>query len=132
AGVEATLTIEQGPSRGSLTLFPGQTATLGGAPGCELALGGPEVAPRHVSVALDERALWVMDLGAPGGSTLEGERLVPHQAVAAFPGDALALGGHQLRITLLGRGVRARKRAPRQLSDPAVPPGELELVRELG
>ncbi len=131
--MEAQLTVEAGPSAGgALSLAPGQSGAIGQGPGAHLVLRDPALGPQHVAAKLEAEGLLLMDLGHPAGSFLNDERLPPRAAVEAFGGDALRVGSHLLRVTLLGRGVRGRRRAPRRLEDPVVPREEFELLRELG
>ena len=101
--MEAQLSVEEGPTAGGFhSLQPGDYCVLGQGPDAQLVLRDPALGPRHAAVKLDERGLWVMDLGCPAGTFLNQERLTPQAPVEVFPGDALALGSHLIRITLLG------------------------------
>jgi serine/threonine protein kinase len=131
--VEAQLTVESGPSGRSVhTLVPGQTLTLGSDPGTQVVLNDPSVAPEHAAVRLDDKGLWVVDLGSPGGCRLNEVPLRPRVPAEAFGGDALRLGAHVIRLTLLGRGARTRRRAPSGSAQPLLSAHEFELVRVLG
>jgi hypothetical protein len=65
---------------------------IGRDPGGDLVLDHPSVGERHGLVQFDEREAWYTDLGAPGGTALQGRRLAPHAPLRLEPGAVLSLG----------------------------------------
>lgn len=51
------------------------TFSIGSATDNDLVLNDPAVAPHHLQIVSNERGSQVLDLGSPGGTTLDGERL---------------------------------------------------------
>jgi hypothetical protein len=91
---------------------------LNGAPGLDLASqeNGPRrMAGRQARFRCSGDALTLFDLGSPGGTFVNKERLAPFQPRALKPGDVIQMAGVQLRVE---RGQAAPAPAPR----PAVAP----------
>lgn len=73
-----------------------RTYRLGSAPTSDLRL--PGAAEEHTRVAVRNSRLSVMDLGAPGGTRLDGRALQPHRSVSWPPMAVLEVAGHRLCV----------------------------------
>jgi ABC-type multidrug transport system ATPase subunit/pSer/pThr/pTyr-binding forkhead associated (FHA) protein len=82
---------------------PGQPITLGSAPGCDVAIEYPDVAPLHAELReAPDGSMWVRDLGASAGTFIDG----PHFRVTEArlqPNSLLLLGGFPLPMPLVRR-----------------------------
>jgi Protein kinase domain/FHA domain len=108
--VEAQLQVEAGAGAGEvLVVQVGETALVGSGPGVNLVLRDPGLAPRHAAFRMSEDGLEVIDLGAPGGTRVNGSPLAVRVPTAVESGDLIELGGHGLRALVMGR--RRRRRA---------------------
>lgn len=51
------------------------------------------MSPRHLEFSLQDRTVWVRDLGTTHGSQLDGEDLPPRRLVCLKPGARLRVAG---------------------------------------
>jgi serine/threonine protein kinase len=129
--VEVQLRVEQGAQPGQVfALIEGSTSWVGSAPGAQVRLADPAVAPQHAAIKVAGGEVKLVDLGAPGGSHLNGDPLTPQQPVAVGGGDSLAIGGHVLRFNILG-APRRRARTQR-LGAGLLPELDFEIVGQIG
>lgn len=78
---------------------------------CERVIEDPSVSRRHLRVAVKEGALFVEDLNSLNGTLLDGDALIPFQAMAAAPGQVLILGRVYLEVREL-QGAAAGRSPP--------------------
>jgi hypothetical protein len=83
------IVIESGPAQGAAAEVTGQLL-IGSDPACDLTVQAPDVAPRHAVARASDGILTLMDLGAPTGTFINGERLDGSRALA--PGDRIRIG----------------------------------------
>lgn len=106
-----------------LALPAGETVAgnaLKGAAGLDLSgqeSGPRRMAPRQARFQCKADALTLLDLGSPGGTFVNRERLAPFQPRALRPGDVIQMAGVQLRVER-GTGPPAASTA----APPARPP----------
>lgn len=65
----------------------------------DIVLIGDGVSAQHARLTVHGGAVMVEDLDAPGGTRVNGERIPPNFPVALYPGDQVAFGQVQLRLT---------------------------------
>ena len=132
ANAEAPAEGPAGPSKNSLYLIaldggiPGEMTlleigsnTIGRDNQNTVLLPDPSVSRQHASVRVDPDGLvWITDLGSTNGTTLNGQRLSPHQPVGLRDGDRLAFGPD--RIFKLVRTDPLDERHHRQMFERAV------------
>ena len=80
------IVIESGPAQGAAAEVTGQLQ-IGSDAACDLSIQAPDVAPRHAVARAADGILTLMDLGAPTGTFINGERLNGSRALA--PGDRI-------------------------------------------
>lgn len=69
----------------------------------DIVLIGEGVAARHATVTTRGEQVLVEDLGTPGGTFVNGERIPPRFPVAVYEGDTVGFGGVRLRLERGGR-----------------------------
>jgi hypothetical protein len=79
--------------------LPAGRTTIGRARDNSLVVNQPLVSRHHAAVQLEGQRCSVMDLGSSHGTTLNGQRLLPHRPYALRAGDVLALAGQASFIT---------------------------------
>jgi pSer/pThr/pTyr-binding forkhead associated (FHA) protein len=72
--------------------------TVGRAPTGDIMIIGNGVATHHARIETEPNAVYVIDLGTPGGTMVNGERIPPHLRVALYHGDTVAFGEVYLRL----------------------------------
>jgi pSer/pThr/pTyr-binding forkhead associated (FHA) protein len=72
--------------------------TVGRAPTGDIMIIGNGVATHHARIETEPNAVYVIDLGTPGGTMVNGERIPPHLRVALYNGDTVAFGDVFLRL----------------------------------
>jgi hypothetical protein len=94
---------------------------LNGSPGLDLAdqegAAPRRMAARQARLQCSAEALTLFDLGSPGGTFVNRERVVPFQPRPLRDGDVLQLASVQLRVTS-GNGNRASQAPPAAASRP--------------
>ena len=93
--VRCQLVVVDGADRGRACALGAAAATIGTAPGCELALSDDRVSARHFSVEASESRFVVRDLGSTNGTWYEGSRITE---VTVPAGSTLLAGRTALRI----------------------------------
>jgi FHA domain len=96
------IVIESGPAQGEAAEVAGQLQ-IGSDPACDLSIQASDVAPRHAVARASDGILTLMDLGAPTGTFINGERLNGSRALA--PGDRIRIGQSTLVVSLEGPGA---------------------------
>ena len=97
-----TLTVAQ-PGQGSprdaqlAVAEVGRRYTIGRAPGCDLVLADPSVAPEHLLVRRDYRGVSVVDLGSPHGLYINDRYAAEERGLR--DGDLLQVGKITLRFS---------------------------------
>ena len=66
--------------------------TIGSAPGNQVVLNDPSVAPRHAEIRPEEQGYSITDLGSASGTFLNEERLVPHEPRLLLQGNVVRIG----------------------------------------
>jgi len=79
-----------GADLGRTLLLRPDAHELGRAPGCALRLTDPAVSRRHLSLTVQGERVAVEDLGTPGGTRINGQRLRGPRALV--PGDLVGVG----------------------------------------
>ena len=100
-----------------------QPSTLwaGSDPACALRLRGPGIAPRHLRLDVAEDGRYgIVDLGAPAGTRLNGERVVT--AGPLGPQDVVWIGEVELRIVADSNPVAAVEVEPPRAIERQQPP----------
>jgi pSer/pThr/pTyr-binding forkhead associated (FHA) protein len=108
------IVIESGPAEGEAAEVTGQLL-VGSDASCDLPIQAPDVAPRHAVARAAGGILTLMDLDAPAGTFINGERLQGTRALA--PGDRIRIGESTLVVSLEGPGSVVQPTA-----DTPVPP----------
>jgi hypothetical protein len=111
-----SLEVVRGADVGRRFALPGGETVAGnalnGVPGLDLApqeSGPRRMAARQARFQCAADALTLFDLGSPGGTFVNRERLVPFQARSLRPGDVIQMAGVQLRVE---RGLVTAAPAP--------------------
>ena len=94
---------EQELARSDLGLAVGRHPAL-----CERVIEDPSVSRRHLRVAVKEGARFGEDVNSLNGTLLDGDALIPFQAMAAAPGQVLILGRVYLEVREL-QGAAAER-----------------------
>jgi pSer/pThr/pTyr-binding forkhead associated (FHA) protein len=106
---EATLEFLNGPSRSTRWPVHRVMSLLGSASGCKLRLADPSVSRFHASLVRTPGGLWVVDLLAQSGITVNS---VPVRFSRLEDGDVLEIGRYQIRVQCGSRGQDAGNRSP--------------------
>ena len=117
-----------GPTTGVTLSLTRQHQLVGSADGCDIRLPGAHVGPQHAVLTNRDGHTWVRDLGTPGGTFVNGQRLggVPHPLRR---GDVVVFGTVALRLAAEPHTALTR---PVPVVAPAVgPPGWDVLLDEL-
>lgn len=122
-----TLEVVRGADPGRrYPLPPGETtagnAANNGTPGLNLApqeSGPRRMAARQARFLCRDDELALTDLGSPGGTFVNRQRLVPFQPRRLAPGDIIQMAGVQLRVA---RGTTATEPAPAPPPPAPTPP----------
>ena len=96
--VPALIGLGPGPCTGVRMLLDLPQQVVGRSPGCEIRLAEAQVAARHAVLTHRDGRTWVRDLGSPGGTFLNGQRL-GGTAQPLRPGDVVVFGTVALRLT---------------------------------
>jgi hypothetical protein len=112
------IVIESGPAEGEAAEVTGQLL-VGSDASCDLPIQAPEVAPRHAVARAAGGILTLMDLDAPAGTFINGERLQGARALA--PGDRIRIGESTLVVSLEGPGAVVQPAAADESVPPVVP-----------
>lgn len=116
------LQVTDGQDRGARFGLLGSEATIGRGPTMDLVLTDPAVSECHAVLRIDGDRLTVTDLGAGGGTRVNG---VPRSGpVALSPGDRIGIGDTELTVVWTPAGAvapRTREEPPPpQPAEPAV------------
>lgn len=110
-------------------LTPGETVAgnaLNGLPGLDLApqegTSPRRMAPRQARFQCIADALLISDLGSPGGTFVNRERLAPFQPRSLSPGDVIQLASVQLRVERPAANGPAPTAAPPPPPSRSAPP----------
>lgn len=90
------------PGRPARQVALDRPLVLGSGPDADLAVQDPEVAPRHCEIGEARGAAILRDLGAPGGTLVNGRPVA--SARLLHPGDALTLGATTVTVTAAPAG----------------------------
>jgi hypothetical protein len=110
------LKVTAGQDRGARFGFPGAEATIGRGPTMDLVLTDPRVSACHAVLRVDGDRLTVTDLGAGGGTRVNG--MTRSGPVALSPGDRIGIGGTELTVVWTPTGAVA----PPTVGGPPPPP----------
>lgn len=96
------------------TVVPlGPAVRVGSDPSFDVCLQEPGVDPHHAQMVFQGGWYQLMDLGSVGGTFVDGERVVPNQAVRLKPGSLVRFGeGGPLALL---DGIGSLQRAPSEL-----------------
>jgi transcriptional regulator with GAF, ATPase, and Fis domain len=86
-----------GPSAGTIAHLPGPSARIGSARDCDLVIADPTVSRHHVTLAVDEHGIRVIDAHSRNGTWVDGLRV--YDALAR-PDSSIKLGGTTIRLRL--------------------------------
>lgn len=124
-----------GPSTGRQLPLARHHLLVGQAPSCDIRLSEAQVGPQHAVLTRRDGRTWVQDLGTPGGTFVNGQRLsgIPHPL---HRGDVIVFGTVALRLEAesapadpLPDPVPAAVRTPDQLRRPDALRREIDLLR---
>ncbi|MBI2898015.1 MAG: sigma 54-dependent Fis family transcriptional regulator [Deltaproteobacteria bacterium] len=96
------LAVIRGPSSGQEVVFEGAICTVGREAGTDVTIADPDVAARHLDIALGERGFLLSDLASPSGTHVGGIRI---DRVYLRPGAVVELGSSAFRFDLTGDAV---------------------------
>lgn len=100
------LVLNEGPRKGSAVRLGVREFTIGRDPGCHLRSAHPAVAPRHCVIRVLGSGITIEDLGSPGGTIVNGERI---------RGKAPLQSGDQVCVGPLAFELAVERRAPARL-----------------
>ena len=81
----------------------GQRLVIGGASDCGLVIADAGVGQRHAAIETSEDAIWLSDIGSPGGSLVNGIRV---RDAVIHPGDQLTFERSQYVVEAPGLPLR--------------------------
>lgn len=93
----AFLTLHPDTAQQEVIPLPGE-ALIGRALTADIVLEEPEVAMRHAVVRWDGKAWRIEDLGSVSGTTVNDNRLSPHQPLPLRSGDIICVGKTTMRF----------------------------------
>ncbi|CAN5740541.1 sigma-54 dependent transcriptional regulator [soil metagenome] len=89
--------VVDGPSAGQSASLPGPSARVGSARDCYLVIGDATVSRHHVTLAVEELGIRVIDAHSRNGTGVDGLRV--YDAIAR-PDSSIKLGGTTIRLRL--------------------------------
>lgn len=75
--------------------------SIGRAPQCQLVLADALVSQYHARITIQEKGVWLTDLGSTNGTYLNNQRLIAHQPTLLSTGMEIQMGDSRLHITEL-------------------------------
>ncbi|HMN69597.1 MAG TPA: FHA domain-containing protein, partial [Bdellovibrionales bacterium] len=78
----------------------GDLLTVGRAENCGLSIAHEALSRRHLSVTLVDGVCWIEDHGSSNGTTLNGQRIKPHEPLRVRPEDVIELGQSGTKLAI--------------------------------
>lgn len=95
------------PTQDVEVAFAGPELGFGRALGADIRLPFPKVSARHARLLREAGGYRVEDLGSSNGTRLDGRQLTPHAPETMAVGDALEIGGVEIRFVGQNAGTEA-------------------------
>jgi len=95
------------PTQDVEVAFAGAELGFGRALGADIRLPFPKVSARHARILREAGGYRVEDLGSSNGTRLDGRQLTPHAPETMAVGDALEIGGVEIRFVGQNAGTEA-------------------------
>lgn len=89
-------------------LAPGRIL-IGRHPACGIVLDAVSVSRHHAAIEIDERDVWIEDLGSRNGTLVDGRPILGRRPLAA--GEQIQIGDQRLRMTSAGSSPKGRDAA---------------------
>ncbi|HEY4177888.1 MAG TPA: sigma 54-interacting transcriptional regulator [Kofleriaceae bacterium] len=89
--------VVDGPAAGQTASLPGPSARVGSARDCDLVIGDATVSRHHITLAVEEQGVRVIDAHSRNGTWVDGLRVFD---AFARPDSSIKLGGTTIRLRL--------------------------------
>lgn len=96
--MRAKLKVRHGKNDGREIKIPGPIFLIGRSEDCHLRPKSDAISRRHCEISIDEKGVWVRDLGSKNGTLVNGEKITGEHVLR--PGDILRVGRLEFEVLL--------------------------------
>ena len=124
-----TLTITYADGRQAQRELRKPTERIGQASDNDIVLGEPGVAPYHAEILCAPNDLQFLDLGTPGGTTLNGARLIDQDPHPLGEGSVIEIGGVRIVASMVVTSVAGQQMSlALSTNDVSIPAGGIATI----